>query len=67
MGRLLEVCDTLVDGPFIMAQRDLTLKYRGSRNQRYIDLVQTRRTGKVELVQEQSFSDRSRYRRAARL
>lgn len=67
VGRLLEVCDTLVDGPFIMAQRDLTLKYRGSRNQRYIDLVQTRRTGKVELVQEQSFSDRSRYRRAARL
>ena len=44
---LLETADKLVDGPFIMAERDLTLQYRGSRNQRYIDLVKTRRTGVV--------------------
>ena len=30
--------DALIDGPFIMAQRDLTLKFRGSRNQRILHL-----------------------------
>lgn len=35
---LLRLCDTLIDGPYIEAQRDLTLRYRGSANQRVIDL-----------------------------
>lgn len=35
---LLKSCDVLVDGPFILAEKDLTLKFRGSRNQRIIDL-----------------------------
>lgn len=35
---LLHLCDTLIDGPYIQAQRDLTLRYRGSANQRVIDL-----------------------------
>lgn len=30
--------DALIDGPFILAERDLTLKFRGSRNQRLIHL-----------------------------
>lgn len=30
--------DALIDGPFIMQQRDLTLKFRGSRNQRILHL-----------------------------
>ena len=36
--KLLTVTDYLVDGPFILAQRDLTLKFRGSRNQRILDV-----------------------------
>lgn len=36
---LLGYCDVLVDGPFILAERDLTLPFRGSRNQRIIDLT----------------------------
>lgn len=44
---LLETADKLVDGPFIMAERDLTLEFRGSRNQRFIDLVKTRKNGVV--------------------
>lgn len=36
---LLRCCDVLVDGPFILAERDLTLPFRGSRNQRIIDLT----------------------------
>ena len=35
---LLEQLDVLVDGPFIKAQRDETLFFRGSRNQRIIDV-----------------------------
>ena len=30
--------DALIDGPFILPQRDLTLKFRGSRNQRILHL-----------------------------
>ena len=34
----LELADILIDGPYIEAERDLTLEMRGSRNQRVIDL-----------------------------
>ena len=36
--RLLDLTDVLVDGPFIYAERTLSLKWRGSRNQRIIDV-----------------------------
>lgn len=39
---LLELCDILIDGPYIEAQRDLTLRFRGSSNQRVIDLRKKR-------------------------
>ena len=35
---LLELCDTLVDGLFINDLKDLTLKFRGSSNQRIINI-----------------------------
>lgn len=35
---MLSYIDTLVDGPFIEAEKDLRLKFRGSRNQRIINL-----------------------------
>ena len=48
--RLLEEIDVLVDGPFIEAQKDLTLAFRGSRNQRVIDMKQTRERGEIVLL-----------------
>ena len=36
--KIFEYCDFLVDGPFIQSQRDISLKFRGSRNQRIISL-----------------------------
>lgn len=36
--KVLEECDVLVDGPFIQEQRNLMLAYRGSENQRIINL-----------------------------
>ena len=38
-----------VDGPIIAGQKDLTLHFRGSRNQRVIDMKKTRDTGHVVL------------------
>lgn len=49
---LLHNCDVVVDGPFIEAQKDLNLKYRGSSNQRVIDVQQTLVQDKIILYKE---------------
>ena len=36
--KLVELCDVIVDGPYIESERDLSLHFRGSRNQRVIDV-----------------------------
>lgn len=46
---LLEQVDILIDGPYIQEQRDLTLQFRGSANQRLIDLPATLAGGEVTL------------------
>jgi len=38
MWQLAQELDALIEGPFILAQRDLTLKFRGSKNQRLLHL-----------------------------
>lgn len=47
--RLLELTDILVDGPFVLEKRNLTLAYRGSENQRVIDMKRTKEEGKIIL------------------
>ena len=42
---LLEAVDVLVDGPFILAQRTLELRFRGSKNQRLIDVKRSLEAG----------------------
>jgi anaerobic ribonucleoside-triphosphate reductase activating protein len=37
--QLVELCDAIVDGRYIEAERDLSLYFRGSRNQRIIDVT----------------------------
>ncbi|KRM99813.1 anaerobic ribonucleoside-triphosphate reductase activating protein [Loigolactobacillus rennini] len=46
---LLSELDVLVDGRFLLAQKDLTLQFRGSANQRIIDVQQSLSQGKVVL------------------
>lgn len=46
---LLRELDVLVDGPFILAERSLELKFCGSRNQRLIDVPKSLETGAVVL------------------
>lgn len=42
---LLRNTDTLIDGPFILSERNLMLKFRGSNNQRIIDPVASIESG----------------------
>lgn len=42
---LLEQADYLVDGPFLLEQRDIDLNFRGSANQRVLDMKKTREAG----------------------
>lgn len=46
---LLRETDVLVDGPFLLDQRSLELKYCGSRNQRLIDVKKTLAAGQPVL------------------
>ncbi len=49
---LLKNIDVLIDGKFIQEQLDLDLQFRGSRNQRIIDLKKTREQNKIVLWAE---------------
>lgn len=46
---IIKSCDVVVDGRYIDEQRDVTLKWRGSKNQRIISIPETLKQGKVVL------------------
>lgn len=50
---LLEHTDVLVDGPFVQAEKSYEAKFRGSRNQRLIDLNATRKNERLTLWQQE--------------
>ena len=47
---LLELTDILVDGPYLMSERTLSLKWRGSKNQRIIDVKKSLKNGGIEEI-----------------
>ena len=47
---LLSLCDVLVDGLFIEEKKNLKLKFRGSENQRIIDLKKSLGSGQLSLL-----------------
>lgn len=55
VGQLLDAIDVLVDGPFIEAQKSYTLKWRGSANQRLIDVPRSRAEGRVVLWSNEAY------------
>lgn len=46
---MIKLIDVLVDGPFILEQKNLALKFRGSSNQRIIDVQNSLTQGKMVL------------------
>ena len=46
---ILDSIDVLVDGRFVLAKKNLALRFRGSENQRIIDMKKTRAAGSVML------------------
>lgn len=47
---ILNYIDVIVDGKFIKEKRDLSLKFRGSSNQRVIDVKETLKNDKIVLI-----------------
>lgn len=47
---IIRMCDVVVDGPYIEEQKDITLKWRGSRNQRVIEVQKTLSKQDKEIV-----------------
>ena len=46
---MLSYINILVDGPFVEEKKNLIIKFRGSENQRIIDMDRTRKAGKMVL------------------
>lgn len=51
MSKMLPYLDVVVDGPFIMAQKSLDLLFRGSKNQRLVDVQKSLKEGKTVLFE----------------
>lgn len=50
-NHILAMCDVVVDGPYVESQQDLTLAFRGSRNQRLIDVKKTIEQNQIVLYE----------------
>jgi anaerobic ribonucleoside-triphosphate reductase activating protein len=49
IDEILSKVDYLCDGPYVDSKRSLTIFFRGSTNQRFIDMKETRKQGKIVL------------------
>ena len=58
LNEFLSYVDVLVDGPFVESKKDLTLRFRGSSNQRLIDVPASLAEGKVVLWQDWQGNER---------
>ena len=59
----LKYIDILVDGPFLIKERDLSLLFRGSRNQRLIDVPKTLKKGQIVLLDEREYNEEKVFER----
>lgn len=50
MAEIIKTADVLVDGPYIESQRDTKLSFRGSSNQRIIDVSSSIKTGETVIM-----------------
>ena len=59
----LKYVDVLVDGPFILKERNLNLLFRGSANQRLIDVPKSLKEDKVVLFDESAYLEEDKLER----
>ena len=59
----LKKIDVLVDGRFHLEERDLSLLFRGSRNQRLIDVPKTLESGQITVVDEAEYMEEAAFKR----
>lgn len=50
---MLDAIDVLVDGRFVLALKDISLQYRGSSNQRILDLRKMRESGTDQIIRKE--------------
>ena len=48
---VIKLCDIVVDGPYIESLKDMTLKWRGSSNQRVIDVKKSLQADTIVLYE----------------
>ena len=51
IGKLLSVTDYLIDGPFILEQKNWEIRFRGSSNQRIIDVAESMKKGAPVIIE----------------
>ena len=61
--KLLNNIDVLVDGKFIESKKDLSLLFRGSSNQRLIDVKKTLSKGEITLINEYDYMEEKYFER----
>ena len=62
-SEFLKYVDVLVDGRFILEERDLSLLFRGSRNQRLIDMPKTLEKGEIVLLDENEYNEIDKFKK----
>lgn len=56
---LLEEIDVLIDGPFVMKQKSYDVKFRGSKNQRVIDVKKSLKSDKVVEIKKYQYKEKN--------
>ena len=59
----LDKIDVLVDGRFKIEERDLNLLFRGSRNQRLIDVPKTLEKKEIVLLDEKAYNEEDKFKK----
>ena len=59
----MEKVDVLVDGRFVLKKRNLSLLFRGSSNQRLIDVPESLKRGEVVLFNESNYNEEKYFER----
>lgn len=54
---LASLCDVVVDGPFLMERKDYSQSFRGSFNQRFIDVKTSLEKGEVVEIEQDNYYD----------